>query len=84
MNEKLTKTVAATGLFTGGIFGMVGSFTPAASLRCLAWDLDGVGLIVACALLTGYYFRKGHDTIAAGFLIFAIGEGLILSSNGWI
>ena len=81
MNEKLRKTVASAGLFIGGIFGMVGSFVPSASLRCLAWDLDGVGLIVACALLTGYYFRKGYDTIASGFLIFAIGEGLILSSN---
>ena len=75
------KTIASTGLFIGGIFGMVGSFAPSASLRGLAWGLDGVGLIVATALLTVYYFRKGYDTIAAGFLIFAIGEALILSCN---
>lgn len=82
MNERLTRMIAATGLFTGGIFGMAGSFAPTASLRCLAWGLDGVGLILASALLTIYYFRKGLDMTAAGFLIFAIGEGLILSSNG--
>jgi hypothetical protein len=82
MNEKLTKTIASVGLFTGGIFGMVGSFAPSPSLRCLAWGIDGVSLILASALLTIYYFKKGSDMTAAGFLIFAIGEGLILSSSG--
>jgi hypothetical protein len=81
MNEKLTKTIAAIGLFTGGIFGIIGSFVSSASFRGLAWGVDGAGLIVACTLLTGYYFKKGYDTLAAGFLIFAIGEGLILSCN---
>jgi hypothetical protein len=81
MNEKLIKTIASVGLFIGGIFGMVGSFVSSASIRGLAWGLDGVGLILASALLTIYYFRKGYDTIAAGFLIFAVGEGLILSCN---
>jgi hypothetical protein len=81
MNEKQTKTIAAVGLFTGGLFGIIGSFVSSASFRGLAWGVDGVGLIVASMLLTVYYFRKGHDTLAAGFLIFAIGEGLILSCN---
>ena len=82
MNERSTKITASTGLFIGGIFGMVGSFVTSASLRSLAWGIDGVGLILASALLTIYYFRKGMDATAAGFLIFAIGEGLILSSSG--
>jgi len=82
MNERLTKITASIGLFIGGIFGMAGSFAPSPSLRCLAWAIDGVGLILATALLTVYYFRKGMDTAAAGFLIFAIGESLVLSSNG--
>ena len=81
MNEKLTKTIACVGLVTGGTFGMIGSFVPSATLRCLSWGLDGVGLIVAGALLAVYYFRKGYDIVAAGFLIFTIGESLILSCN---
>jgi len=81
MNEKQTKTIAAVGLFTGGLFGMVGSLVSSESFRRLAWGLDGVALILATTLLTVYYFRKGYDTLAAGFLIFAIGEGLILSGN---
>ena len=82
VNERLTKIAASIGLFTGGIFGMAGSFLTSATLRNLAWGIDGVGLILATALLTIYYFRKGLDTTAAGCLIFAIGEGLILSSSG--
>jgi len=81
MNEKLTKTIAAVGLFIGGIFGMLGSLVSSASLRGFACGMDGVSLIVASTLLTVYYLRKGCDTLAAGFLIFAIGEGLILSGN---
>ena len=82
MQEKSTKLTASTGLLIGGILGMVGSFVPSASLRSLAWGLDGVGLIVAGALLAVYYFRKGEDATAAGFLIFILGEALILSSSG--
>ena len=82
MNEKLTEITASIGLFIGGIFGLAGSFAPSASLRGLAWGVDGVALILASALLTMYYFRKGFDTTAAGFLIFAIGEGFILSYSG--
>jgi hypothetical protein len=82
MNEKLTKTTASIGLIIGGILGMAGSFAPSASLRSLAWGLDGIGLIIAGALLATYYFRKGYDATAAGFVIFIIGEAIILSSSG--
>ena len=82
MNEKLIKVTASTGLLIGGILGMVGSFLPSPSLRSLAWSLDGIGLIIAGALLAVYYLRKGYDATAAGFLIFTIGEALILSSSG--
>ena len=61
---------------------MVGSFVTSPSMRGLAWGIDGIGLVLATALLTTYYFRKGSDSTAAGFLIFAIGQGLILSSSG--
>jgi hypothetical protein len=81
MNEKQTKTIAAVGLFTGGIFGIIGSLVSSASFRGFAWGVDGIALILAGTLLTVYYFRKGYDTLAAGFLMFAIGEGLVLSCN---
>jgi hypothetical protein len=42
--------------------------------------LDGTALIVATALLTIHHLRRGHDVVAAGFLVFVVGEGLILST----
>ena len=82
MNERVFKITASLALFIGGIFGLAGSFAPSASLRSLAWGIDGVGLVFASAILTVYYFRKGFDMTAVGFLLFAIGEALILSSSG--
>ena len=79
MNDKHLRVIASMGLVIGGVLGMAGTFAPSTSLRGLAWGLDGVGLIVASALLTVYFFRQGLDLVAAGFLVFAVGEGLILS-----
>lgn len=64
----------------GALLGMAGTFAPSGALRGLAWGLDGTALIVAAALLTVHYFRRGNDAAAAGFLVFVVGEGLILSS----
>ena len=82
MNERVMEITAAIGLFIGAVFGIVGSFTPSATFRGLAWGIDGIGLILASGLLTIYYFRKGLDLTAGGFLIFAIGQSLVLSSSG--
>jgi len=40
-----------------------------------------VGLVVATSLLTLKFFRAGADIVAAGFLVFAIGEGVLLSGT---
>jgi hypothetical protein len=59
---------------------MAGTFAPSASLRGLAWGVDGTALILATALLTIYHLRQGNDIVAAGYLVFVVGEGLILSA----
>ena len=82
MNERVARISAAAGLFIGGILGMAGSFATDATIRSLAWSIDGIALVLAAGLLTIYYFRKGQDLTAAGFLIFAIGQSLILSASG--
>ena len=82
MSEKLTRTTASIGLIIGAILGMAGSFAPSDPVRGLLWGIDGIGLILAGSLLVVYYFRKGYDAAAAGFLIFTIGEALVLSTSG--
>lgn len=80
MMDKRVRLLASVGLAAGGVFGMAGTFAPSASLRGLAWGVDGVGLVMAAALLTVAFSRSGRDVVAAGFLVFTVGQGLILST----
>jgi len=79
MSDKGLRVLASIGLAVGGALGMAGTFAPTAPLRGLAWGIDGVGLIMASAVLTTAFYRTGQDLVASGFLVFAIGKGLILS-----
>jgi hypothetical protein len=73
--------VAAIGLTLGGVFGLLGTVVTAPNLRAASWGIDGAGLVVATALLALKFFRKGNDFVAAGFLVFAIGEGVMLGGT---
>ncbi len=77
--SRTLKRLASIGLVLGGLFGLAGSFAPSESLRGLAWGIDGMGLVMASALLTVGYLRAGQELVAAGFLVFAVGQGLIVS-----
>jgi hypothetical protein len=79
MNDKSLRVLASIGLGVGGTLGMAGTFAPSASLRGLAWGIDGIALVMACPLLTLRFFRMGQEIVAAGFLVFAIGESLLVS-----
>ena len=58
---------------------MAGSFVPSEQLRGLLWGIDGIALVIASALLTVHFLRRGEDFVAAGFIVFAVGQGLIVS-----
>jgi hypothetical protein len=79
MSDSRLRLVASIGLTVGAVLGMAGTFAPSASLRGLAWGLDGIALVVAGALLLVHHFRRGNDIAAAGFLVFVAGDNLILS-----
>jgi hypothetical protein len=79
MNDNGLRVLASVGLAVGGVFGLAGTFAPSASLRGLAWGIDGVGLVMASAVLTLVFYRRGQDLVASGFLVFAVAEGIILS-----
>jgi hypothetical protein len=74
-----SRLIAPSGLVIGAVLGMAGTFVPSASLRGLLWGLDGIALVIATALLTIHHFRRGNDLVAAGFLVFVVGEALILA-----
>ena len=73
--------IAVIGLGLGSVFGLAGTMVPQPHLRSTFWAIDASGLVMACALLTIRFFRKGNDLVSAGFLVFAIGEGVILSGT---
>jgi hypothetical protein len=73
------KVLASVGLALGAVFGLGGTFSPSPSLRGLAWGIDGLGLVMASAVLAVAFYRRGNDLVAAGFLVFLAGESMILS-----
>jgi hypothetical protein len=73
--------VATIGLGVGAVFGLAGTLVSEASLRQICWAIDGVGLIVAAALLTMRFLRRGNDCVAAGFLVFALGESVLVAGT---
>jgi hypothetical protein len=75
------KIIAIIGLALGGILGMVGTFVANQNVRAVLWAIDGASLIVATSLLALMYFRKGNDCVAAGFLVYAIGEAVMLGGT---
>ncbi len=81
MKNQLNVMIVA-GLPLGGVFGLLGSMVRSRNLQAAAWGIDGVGLVVATSLLTLRFFRRGNDCVAAGFLVFAIGEGAMLAGTG--
>ena len=80
MIDRSVRHVVSLGLAVGAILGMAGTFAPSPTLRGLAWGLDGVGLVMAGALLTVAFSRVGRDLAGAGFFVFTIGQALILST----
>ncbi|MEP7273732.1 MAG: hypothetical protein ABI882_19695, partial [Acidobacteriota bacterium] len=74
-------TVAIFGLVLGAVFGLAGTLVSDPILQASFWAIDAVGLVVASALLTLKYYKRESDFVAAGFLVFAIGEGIILSGT---
>ncbi|MDK1493160.1 hypothetical protein QN219_24460 [Sinorhizobium sp. 7-81] len=73
--------LAAVGLALGGVFGMAGTMMGDPNLQALAWAIDGSGLVMASALLALKFHRAGSEIVAAGFLVFAIAEGVIMSGT---
>jgi len=59
---------------------MVGSFSPAA-VRGIAWGLDGTALVLGAALIAVHHLKRGHEQLAAGFLIFVAGQTLVVSGS---
>lgn len=81
MSTERPSRIAPICLIIGALLGMAGSFAPSASLRGLAWGIDGVALVVAAALLAVYCLHQDYRSAAAGFLVFIAGQALVVSGS---
>ena len=73
--------IAAAGLALGGALGLAGAMVTQQNVQAILWAIDGAGLVMATPLLAIKYFRRGNDVVAGGFLVFAIGESVIMLSG---
>lgn len=81
MSADRPSIVAPFCLVVGALLGLAGSFAPSASLRGLAWGIDGTALVVAAALLAVHLLHQDQRSMAAGFLVFIAGQTLVLSGS---
>ena len=81
MTNEGPSPVAPICLVVGALLGLAGSFAPSASLRGLAWGVDGTALTVGAALLAVHFIRCAQNSVAAGFLVFIAGEALVVSGS---
>jgi hypothetical protein len=80
-SEQVLDRIAAVGLLVGAGFGLAGTLVESPQLQASLWAIDSVGLVIATSLLALKYFRAGEDVVSGGFLVFAIGEGALLSGT---
>jgi hypothetical protein len=74
-------TLAAIGLALGAVLGLAGTLTTQPNAQAVLWAIDACGLVMACALLALKFHKTGSEIVAGGFLVFAIGEAVILSGT---
>jgi hypothetical protein len=78
VRRSIGDVLIVAGLAAGAVFGLAGTLVVEDTLRQVLWGIDGLGVIVATALLAVRHTRHGDELVAAGFLVFAIGESLLV------
>ena len=78
---KELRILAVIGLVAGAVLGMAGSMVTASHVRAVCWAIDATGVIIATTILALSYLRAGKMEVAAGFLVYAIGEGIMLTGT---
>ncbi|MEZ4897198.1 MAG: hypothetical protein R2806_10200 [Saprospiraceae bacterium] len=77
MNRTDTR-ISVSGLAFGAVFGVLGSvFASHPLLQTGLYEISSVALVTAMVFLAIKFLRDDSDYLAAGFLVFAIGEAIM-------
>lgn len=73
------RILIVVGLAIGAVLGFGGNFLPAGPPQNIVYALSSLGIIMGSALLVPWLARQGKSTVAVGFALLALAEGIILS-----
>ena len=81
MSRTSRDLVIVIGLILGATLGIGGTLASTEATRQLLWLFDGLGVVIATTLLAVRFLRSGDDVGAAGFIVFALGEALLIAGT---
>lgn len=81
MERAPVRHVAAWGMVGWILLGLAGAVVPEGGPRDVLWLLSGVGLVTGGMAAAAVYRSKGMDLHAAGFMVLAIAEAVMIAGH---
>jgi hypothetical protein len=75
------RILIVVGLAIGAVLGFGGNFIHTGPAQNVVYAISSLGIIMGSALFAAWFARQGRDTVAVGFALLALAEGVILSGG---
>jgi hypothetical protein len=72
------RILIVVGLAIGAVLGFGGNFIHAGQAQNVVYVISSLGIIMGSAFLAAWFARQGRDTVAIGFALLALAEGILL------
>jgi len=73
------RILIVVGLTIGAVLGFGGNFIHVGQAQNVVYVISSLGIIMGSALLAAWFARQGRDTVAIGFALLALAEGIVLA-----
>lgn len=73
------RILTVVGLAIGAVLGFGGNFIHVGQAQNVVYVISSLGIIMGSALLAAWFARQGRDTVAIGYALLALAEGILLS-----
>lgn len=75
------RILIVVGLAIGAVLGFGGNFIHVGPAQNVVYAISSLGIIMGSARFAAWFARQGRDTVAVGFALLALAEGVILSGG---